>query len=111
SRMAPSEDCGETWVPTLPLVGRGPIQPAVIQKKDGALVAYMRDSGDAPARVHKSESTDMGKSWRPSVKTDIPNSAGVELLKLPDGRWAFLGNDIDDGRYKEIGRSSCRYRV
>lgn len=100
SLMALSEDFGETWVPSLPLVGRGPIQPALIQKKDGTIVAYMRDSGDAPARVHKSESTDMGKSWTPSVKTDIPNTASVELLKLPDGRWAFLGNDIDDGRYK-----------
>ena len=30
----------------------------------------------------------------------IPNTASVELLVLQDGRWAFLGNDIDDGRYR-----------
>jgi len=100
SLMALSDDFGDTWVPSLPLVGRGPIQPALIQKKDGTIVAYMRDSGDAPARVHRSQSTDMGKTWTPSEKTDIPNTASVELLKLKDGRWAFLGNDIDDGRYK-----------
>lgn len=35
-----------------------------------------------------------------SIKTSIPNTASVELLKLQDGRWAFLGNDIDNGRYR-----------
>ena len=100
SLMAISEDNGTSWHPSLPLVGRGPIQPAVVQKKNGNLVAYMRDSGDAPSRVHVSESSDKGESWTGSVKTDIPNTASVELLVLKDGRWAFLGNDISDGRYR-----------
>jgi predicted neuraminidase len=100
SMMAISDDNGTTWHPGLPLVGRGPIQPAVVQKKNGNLVAYMRDSGDGPTRVHISESADKGESWSASVKTDIPNTASVELLVLNDGRWAFLGNDIYDGRYK-----------
>jgi predicted neuraminidase len=100
SLMAISEDFGESWTPSHPLVGRGPIQPALIQKNDGTLVAYMRDSGDSPTRVHKSESKDKGKTWSASLKTDIPNTASVEMLKLKDGRWAFLGNDIDDGRYR-----------
>lgn len=100
SLMAISDDFGQTWAPGLPLVGRGPIQPALIQKKNGTIVAYMRDSGDAPAMVQISESSDLGKSWTPSAKTDIPNTASVEVLKLQDGKWAFLGNDIQDGRYK-----------
>ncbi len=100
SMMAISDDFGQTWTPGLPLVGRGPIQPALIQKKNGTLVAYMRDSGDAPTMVQISESVDMGKSWTPSAKTDIPNTASVEVLKLQDGKWAFLGNDILDGRYR-----------
>ncbi len=100
SMMAISDDNGTTWRPSLPLVGRGPIQPAVVQKKNGNLLAYMRDSGDAPPKVHVSESTDKGESWSASVKTDIPNTASVELLVLNDGRWAFLGNDIYDGRYR-----------
>jgi predicted neuraminidase len=100
SMMAISDDNGTTWRPSLPLVGRGPIQPAVVQKKNGNLVAYMRDSGDSPTRVHYSESTDKGESWSASVKLDIPNTASVELLVLNDGRWAFLGNDIYDGRYR-----------
>lgn len=63
SMMAISDDNGSTWRPSLPLVGRGPIQPAVIQKTNGNLIAFMRDSGDEPSRVHFSESTDKGESW------------------------------------------------
>ena len=100
SVMAISEDHGATWRPGLPVVGRGPIQPAIVRKKNGNLVAFMRDSGDEPTRVHISESSDKGESWTATKKTDIPNTASVELLVLNNGKWAFLGNDIDDGRYQ-----------
>ncbi|WP_247236708.1 exo-alpha-sialidase [Telluribacter sp. SYSU D00476] len=100
SLMAISEDDGSTWRPSLPVVGRGPIQPALAQRKDGTLVAYMRDSGDYPPRVHVSESKDQGVSWTASQKSDIPNTASVELQVLRDGKWAFLGNDLEDGRYR-----------
>ncbi len=46
SLMAISEDHGQSWRPSLPLVGRGPIQPAIIKKKNGHLFALLRDSGD-----------------------------------------------------------------
>jgi predicted neuraminidase len=100
SMMAISEDQGNSWRPSLPVVGRGPIQPALALKKDGTIVALMRDSGDEPPRVHRSESKDRGESWSATQKTQIPNTASVELLVLQDGRWAFLGNDIIDGRYR-----------
>ena len=100
SLLAISEDDGQSWRPSLPIVGRGPIQPALIQKNNGDIVAYMRDSGDPPPRVHRSISTDLGESWTASQKTDIPNTASVELLRLHDGTWAFFGNDIADGRYR-----------
>lgn len=100
SMMAISEDDGATWRPSLPVVGRGPIQPALAQRKDGTLVAYMRDSGDYPTRVQISESKDQGVSWTAAYKSDIPNTASVELQVLRDGKWAFLGNDMDDGRYR-----------
>ena len=102
SICAISDDDGETWRASKPIVGRGPIQPALALRKNGDIVAYMRDSGDAPARVHKSTSKDNGESWSYSVKTDIPNEASVEILKLKDGRWAFVGNDINDGRYRLV---------
>lgn len=100
SLMAISEDDGATWLPSLPLVGRGPIQPAVVQKKNGNLLAYLRDSGDWPPRVQFSESADGGQSWSAATKTDIPNTASVELLALRNGTWAFVGNDLEDGRYR-----------
>lgn len=102
SICAISDDDGETWKASKPIVGRGPIQPALAVRKNGDIVAYMRDSGDAPARVHKSISKDKGESWSYSVKTEIPNEASVELLKLNDGRWAFVGNDLNDGRYRVV---------
>ncbi|GAB3169526.1 hypothetical protein GCM10027291_20120 [Telluribacter humicola] len=100
SMMAISEDDGTTWRPSLPIVGRGPIQPALAQRKDSTLVAYMRDSGDYPPRVQISESKDQGETWTAAQKSDIPNTASVELLVLRDGKWAFLGNDLVDGRYR-----------
>jgi predicted glycoside hydrolase/deacetylase ChbG (UPF0249 family)/predicted neuraminidase len=100
SIVAISDDDGTTWRPSLPIVGRGPIQPALAVKANGDIVAYMRDSGDAPARVHTSISTDNGETWSASQKTEIPNEASVEIAVLKDGKWAFFGNDINDGRYQ-----------
>lgn len=100
SMVVISDDEGTSWRPSLPIVGRGPIQPALVRRTNGNLVAYMRDSGDQPSRVHVSESTDNGESWTATVKIDIPNTASVELLRLNNGKWAFLGNDIDDGRHR-----------
>lgn len=52
-----------------------------------------------PTSVQQSQSADGGKSWAPATKTAIPNTASVEICTLKDGKWGFLGNDIDDGRY------------
>ena len=100
SLVAISDDEGDTWRASLPIIGRGNVQPALVQKKNGNVFAFMRDNGDAPARVQYSESSDNGETWTAARKTDIPNEASVELLALADGRWAYLGNDEDDGRYR-----------
>ncbi len=100
SMVAISDDDGDTWHPSLPIVGRGNVQPALVQKKNGNIVAYMRDNGDAPSKVQTSESADNGYSWSAAQKTNIPNEASVEIIVLRDGRWAFVGDDEDDGRYR-----------
>lgn len=100
SIMAISEDDGNTWKPSKPLVGKGPIQPALAQRKNGELVAMLRDSGDGPTMIQQSSSTDGGLTWSAAQKTNLPNTASVELLTLQDGRWWMVGNDLHDGRYR-----------
>lgn len=100
SLIALSDDGGRSWLPSRPMVGRGNIQPALLQRRDGSIVAYMRDSGDAPTRLQMSESHDGGMSWSVADKTTLPSGASVDALTLRDGRWAMLFNDIDDGRYR-----------
>jgi predicted neuraminidase len=101
SIVAISEDDGDNWRPSLPIVSRGGVQPALIRKTNGDIIAYLRDNGDAPNRVQISESKDYGESWSAAVKSAIPNSgSSVELIVLKDGKWAFIGNDLDEGRYR-----------
>jgi predicted neuraminidase len=100
SLIAISDDDCDSWYPSLPIVGRGDVQPALVQAKNGQIVAYMRDNGEEPGRVQISQSADSGFTWSAAVKTGIPNTASVELMVLHDGRWAFVGDDVDDGRYR-----------
>lgn len=99
--MAISDDGGDTWSASHPLVGMGPIQPTVVRKKDGTIVAYMRDSGGPPSRVLVSESKDAGETWTPAVDSDIPNSgSSLEIIALADGRWVIIYNDTEQGRHQ-----------
>ncbi|MBI4558672.1 MAG: exo-alpha-sialidase [Candidatus Hydrogenedentes bacterium] len=101
SLAAISDDLGETWRPSLPMVGLGPIQPTIVRKKDGTLVAYLRDSGGAPSRAMMSTSNDDGMNWSVARDTDILNpGSSLEVIALKDGRWALVYNDTEDGRYQ-----------
>ena len=71
--MAISDDRGYTWTASQPIVGEGCIQPSVVRKKDGTLVAYLRDNGPPPKRAHISFSKDDGVSWTRARDTEIPN--------------------------------------
>lgn len=100
SLIAHSDDGGDHWRPSLPIVGRGNIQPSLIQRNNGDLLAYMRDNGDAPSRTQISISKDRGATWTAAEKTNLLSTASVEVLRLHDGRWLMVANDIDDGRYR-----------
>jgi hypothetical protein len=56
SLVAITDDWGDTWTFSDPIVGGGNIQPSFARKKDGTLVTYMRDNGPPPKRVLVSES-------------------------------------------------------
>ncbi len=45
SIMAISDDQGSTWRASGPLIGFGNIQASVLERRDGSLVAYMRENG------------------------------------------------------------------
>jgi predicted neuraminidase len=101
SIMAISDDGGRTWQASRPLISFGGVQPSLVQKRDGTLVAYMRDNGPPPQRVMRSESRDGGMSWSPVVDDDIPNpGSGLEVIRLQSGRWAMVCNDTEQGRHR-----------
>jgi len=95
--IAISDDDGETWSSSLPIIGRGVNQPSLVVRKDGSIDAYMRDDGDEPERILLSHSDDGGYSWTYAQKTDIPNpGASIEVLKLESGNWLLVYNDVDE---------------
>ena len=100
SLMAITDDGGKTWTSSEPLVAPGAIQPSIARKRDGTLVAYMRDNGPAPKRLHVAESKDDGITWSPVRDSELPNpGSGSEVITLADGRWALAYNDTEKGRH------------
>lgn len=99
SLMAISDDGGKSWFASEPIVGYGNIQPSVVRRKDGTLVAFMRDNGPPPKRIHRSVSKDDGMTWTPAEDTALPNpGASVEAIALRDGTWLMVYNDLEKGR-------------
>jgi predicted neuraminidase len=100
SIMAISDDNGETWFASRPLAGYGNIQPAVLEKRSGTLVAYMRENGPID-HIRVSESTDRGMTWGPVGVTQFPNpGSGLDGLRLKNGDWLLVYNDTTKGRHK-----------
>jgi hypothetical protein len=96
--MAISDDDGATWQASRPLAGYGSIQPAVLRRRDGTLVAYMRENGPLN-RIRISESRDDGITWGPVGITDLPNpGSGLDGVVLASGAWLLVYNDTTDGR-------------
>ncbi len=99
--MAITDDWGELWFTSDPLVSIANSQPSLVRKKDGTLVAYMRDDGPPPQRVPMSESKDCGVTWSPVVDSDrVDTGAGVEVIMLKSGRWLLVNNDLEEGRHR-----------
>lgn len=105
--MAISDDQGASWRASRPIVGPALNQPSVVRRKDGTLLAYLReetfDTGDdeqLSRRILVSQSSDDGESWSLAVPTDLPNpNSSVEVLALRDGRWILVYNDSETDRH------------
>ncbi len=100
SIAAISDDHGATWRASEPIVGSGAVQPSFVQRRDGAIVAFMRDNGPPPKRVMMSISMDEGETWGPVVDIVLPNpGSSVEAVRLASGRWLMAYNDTEQGRH------------
>ena len=95
-----SDDCGKTLKKTgftfNPLVQS--IQPALIERKDGSIVALMRTRN---GYVGASVSKDGGETWTPARLLDVPNSnSGLDAAALSDGRFVMVCNPLPERRNK-----------
>ncbi|MFO0953932.1 MAG: sialidase family protein [Isosphaeraceae bacterium] len=94
-----SDDQGKTWLTSKPMIGFGNIQPSLVVRKDGTVVAFMRDNGPF-RKIRQAESHDNGETWSAVTSSALPNpGAGVEAVKLASGRWAMIYNDTERGRH------------
>ena len=99
-----TDDGGATWSYGEPMADYGLIQPALVQRKDGTLVAYGRDKSPNK-KIRVAESKDAGRTWDKFYDLDIPNpDSSVSVVKLANGNWVMICNDLtgQDGRH---GRS------
>ena len=100
SLMAITGNQGESWSFSEPLVENGNIQPAIARKSNGKLMAFMRDNGPEPKRLHISESSDLGRTWSFVEDSTIPNpGSGADVVTLANGHWALIFNDLETGRH------------
>lgn len=100
SIMAISDDGGSTWFASKPLLGFGAIQPAVLRRDDGTLVAYMRENGYS-GHIRICESSDEGITWGPVGVSELINpGSGLDGVRLRNGHWVLIHNDTASGRNK-----------
>lgn len=99
SIVAISDDRGTSWSTSAPMIGFGNIQPSLVRKTDGAIVAFMRDNGPH-RKIRLSTSNDEGRSWTAVTDSTFPNpGAGIEAIRLANGHWALVYNDLARGRH------------
>lgn len=98
SIMAISDDRGRNWFASKPIIGEGAIQPAILPRNDGTLVAFMRDNG-ASGHIKVSESRDDGETWGRVTLSELANpGAGIDGVRLVNGHFCLIYNDTERGR-------------
>jgi hypothetical protein len=111
--VAVSDDEGASWRASDPIVSVGGVQPSLVRRADGTIVAWMRDNGPPPQRVIVAESTDDGLTWTMGRDADVPNpGSSVEVIALRDGSWVMVNNDTETGRARlSVWRSTDEGRT
>src|SRR5690606_4782821 len=98
--FALSDDGGETWEFSNPVLGGAGIQASIVIGKNGLLVAYLRDNGPPPQRMQRTESHDGGMTWSIPKDDILPNpGAGFDMVTIKTGEWVAVFNDTEEGRH------------
>ena len=106
--FAITDDWGENWQFSSPVVGGLGIQAAIAIREDGTLVAYLRDNGPPPKRIQQTESTDNGLTWSIARDTELPNpGSGFDMVVLKNGDWLLVCNHTEEGRNNLTAALSC----
>lgn len=93
SRFYASDDRGESWRVSQSLLSLpNNLQPAVVVRDDGSLLALMR-SADGAGFTWQGISTDDGATWQMSRRADLPNpGSGLDMTRLSSGEIALAYN-------------------
>ncbi|MBL7092850.1 exo-alpha-sialidase [candidate division KSB1 bacterium] len=107
SRILISKNDGVTWEMSEPIdcglgFHDGNIEPALLEKKDGSILCYMR-TGFKNFKTWKSISTDGGYHWSQPVEIEVPNTnAALDLLRLSSGNVVLALNPIPGGDRRKL---------
>ena len=95
-----TKDPAGVWARSNPIVipdhPYGSIQPTIVPFAGGVRM-FVRTRGKG--KIGVSESYDGGRNWTPIRMTDLPNpNAGVDAVRLQDGRLVLIYNHTPKGR-------------
>jgi hypothetical protein len=98
--FAISDNGGSNWKFSNPVLGGAGIQATIAVKKNGTLVAYLRDNGPPPQRMQRTESHDRGLTWTIAKDDMLPNpGSGFDMVTARNGEWIIVFNNQEDGRH------------
>ncbi len=89
-----SDDKGNSWKFSDPIVAGGNIQPTLVKQDNNIITAFMRDNGGPPKRIIMAKSYDNGITWSLPVDTKFNNPASaIDVVGLASGNWVMVFND------------------
>lgn len=96
-----SDDKGQHWTRHAPIRSEPHnLQPAVIQRADGDLLALIRTAGEG-GRCWQATSRDRGRTWSDPTPGPFRNpNAAMAMIKLASGNLVAVYNDSDDRLYR-----------
>jgi predicted neuraminidase len=107
-------DQGNTWQRT-PAIhdGKtiGAIQPTLLTKADGSILALARNQNNN-GKIVATTSSDQGQTWSKLTELDLPNpNSGIDAVTLSDGRFLLVYNHTVRGGKSPRGREMLNVAV